>query len=403
MPLASYAITDENSKGRQYPIKKAQDRNEFERDFDRILHSGAHRKLRAKTQVFPHDAAGDIYRSRYDHSMEVCQIAKSISGGLGLNQHLAATLAICHDIGHAPFGHLGQDTLDELMSNHGGFEHNIQALRIVDILECPYFPEHEGLNLMFETRAGLLKHCSIENARSLGPIAERHLIGEQGSLESQVVDKSDAIAYVHADLEDAFVLGLLKPTDLFDAPGYMQAWERVKKEHPNFELPSNDSYQSKSRDEIRATKGIVRTIIREMLSHSLKDLKNNSEIRIKDSRIITPDDAKSYSEELIKFTDNQYKLHKDLKKYSRTNIYEHPQIDSNRQIQKQMVVDLFNAYTKDPREMSGNGVDPKEDFYRSLADYISGMTDRFAVMEHKRILEERPELIQKSRKNITYR
>jgi len=400
MSLASYAITDENSKGRQYPIKKAQDRDEFERDFDRILHSGAHRKLRAKTQVFPHDAAGDIYRSRYDHSMEVCQIAKSIAKGLGLNQHLAATLAICHDIGHAPFGHLGQDTLDELMKDHGGFEHNIQALRIVDKLESPYFPEHEGLNLMFETRAGLLKHCSTQNALLLGEVAERHLLGEQGSLESQVVDKSDAIAYVHADLEDAFVLGLLKPTQLFEAPGYILAWERVKKEHPNFELPSNDNYLNGSRDEIRATKGIVRTIIRDMFSYSLQNIKNNTAMRIRESGIITPDDAKSYKEELVQFTDSQYKLHKDLKKFSRTNIYEHPTIDSNRQIQKQMVIDLFNAYTKAPEEMSGNGVDPKEDFYRSLADHISGMTDRFAVMEHKRILEERPDLINNNKRRM---
>lgn len=393
MPLASYAITDENSKGRQYPIKKSSDRNEFERDYDRVLHSASHRKLRTKTQVFPHDAEGDIYRSRYDHSMEVCQIAKSLAKNLGLNQDLAATLAICHDIGHAPFGHLGQDTLDELMAEHGGFEHNVQALRIVDKLESPYYPEYEGLNLTYETRAGLLKHCSIENARILGPVANRHLIGEMGTLESQIVDKSDAIGYVHADFEDAFMLGVLKPTDLKEAPGYMQAWERVRKAHPSFDLPLNDNYLSGGRDEVRATRGIVRTIIRDMLSHSMNDLRMNSEMRIRDSGIITPDDAQAYREELIRFTDEQYKLHKDLKKYSKINIYEHPQIDSNRQIQKGMIIDLFNAYSADPSIITGNGLDPRESFFRSLADHISGMTDRFAVMEHKRISEERPDLI----------
>lgn len=393
MSLASYAITEHNSEGRQYEIDKPTDRNEFERDYDRVLHSGAHRKLRAKTQVFPHDAAGDIFRSRYDHSMEVCGIAKAVSNALNINQHLASTLAICHDIGHAPFGHLGQDTLDELMVNHGGFEHNVQALRIVDKLESPYYPLYEGLNLMFETRAGLLKHCSEENALILGPVAQRHLLGRQGSLESQVVDYADSMAYVHADLEDAFMLHILSPKELHDAPGYLEAWGRVQKRHPDFELPSNNDYMNGGREEIRKTRGIVRTIIRDMLSHSMNDLKSNSLMRIRESGIVTVDDVKGYHEELIRFSDNQFKLHKDLKRFSKANIYDNPIIDSNRQIQKQMIIDLFNAYSKDPSEMSGNGVDPKEDFYRSLADHISGMTDRFAVMEHKRILEERPELI----------
>lgn len=397
MKLASYAVTEHNTPGRQYEVTETFDRDPFQRDYTRVLHCSHMRLLRQKTQVFPSNAEGDKFRTRYDHSMEVDQNARAISRLLGLNEDLSGTLAIVHDLGHAPFGHLGQDTLNDLMKNHGGFEHNVQALRIVDKLENSYYPEHEGLNLMFASREGILKHCSIEDAIKIGHVASRHLPGQekQSFLESQVVDLSDAISYVHSDLEDAFVMRLLTMDKMKEAPGFMYAWEKLNTLKPNVYhmLPTDSMMDGKDRDASRYAEGTVKATIRMMLSKAIGDVSNNSRERIFDSNIKTHEDARNYHENLVRFTDEHYKMHRELKNFSRTFIYEHPRIDNVREVQKQILIDLFNAYEKDHSEMSGKGIDPKEDFHRSLADHISGMTDSFALREHERLLKNRPELM----------
>lgn len=397
MKLASYAVTEHNTQGRQYPVIETPDRDPFQRDYTRVLHCSHMRLLRQKTQVFPSNAEGDKFRTRYDHSMEVDQNARAISRMLGLNESLSGTLAIVHDLGHAPFGHLGQDTLNELMQNHGGFEHNVQALRIVDKLESPYYPEYEGLNLMFASREGILKHCSVEDAIRIGNVAARHLPGQlrQSFLESQVVDLSDAISYVHSDLEDAFTMRLLTMDKLKEAPGFMQSWDRIQKLKPSIYsvFPTDEMMDGNDRNASRYAEGVIKATIRGMLSKAINDVASNSRERIFDANIKTHEDARNYHENLVQFTDQHYKLHKDLKRFSKTFIYEHPRIDSVRDVQKQILVDLFNAYEKDHTEMSGKGVDPQESFHRSLADHISGMTDTFALKEHARLLENRPDLI----------
>lgn len=391
MALAKYAVSEKKSKGRQFKIEGAVDRNEFQRDFTRIIHCEAFRRLQNKTQVYPNHE-GDFFRTRLTHSLEVEQISRTVAKKLNLNEDLCAVLAIGHDLGHPPFGHLGQDALDELMKDHGGFEHNLQAVRLVDILESPYY-EHSGLNLMFESREGLLKHCSLENAQKLGDIAQRHLTGEQPPLEVNVVDICDAIAYVHADLEDAYAMKILSPSKLMEAPGYKEAWERVKVKYPHIEEPTDEQLLSKSSEILRKNEAAVKTIIREMLKYALKDLIVNSTKQIIKMDPQSVEDVRKCPEPLIVFSKEQFARHKALKVFSRKEIYNHPRVLEFRSNQEQIISDLFNAYLKEPELMSGKGLNVNESLHRNVADHISGMTDRFALSEHSALLEKRPDLI----------
>lgn len=391
MTLAKYAVSEENSKGREHDIDKPRDRNEFRRDFTRIIHSEAFRRLQNKTQVYPNHE-GDFFRTRMTHSLEVEQISRTVAQKLNLNEDLCAVLAIGHDLGHPPFGHRGQDVLDELMQNHGGFEHNLQAVRLVDFIESPYI-EHRGLNLMFETREGLLKHCSRANAEMLGDIAKRHLTGEQPPLEVNVVDICDAVAYVHADLEDAYSMGILSPSKLMEAPGYKEAWLRIKKKHPDLSEPTDDELLSKSSDVLRENEAKVKTIIRNMLEHSIDDLITHSSKQIQKINPQSVEDVRKCQEPIIVFSKEQYARHKALKEFSRHEIYYHERVDGFRTNQKQIISDLFNAYLKEPGLMSGKGLNKNESLHRNIADHISGMTDRYALSEHASLLEKRPDLI----------
>lgn len=391
MTLAKYAVSEETSKGRQHDIDKPRDRNEFRRDFTRIIHSEAFRRLQNKTQVYPNHE-GDFFRTRMTHSLEVEQISRTVAQKLSLNEDLCAVLAIGHDLGHPPFGHRGQDVLDELMQNYGGFEHNLQAVRLVDLIESPYI-EHRGLNLMFETREGLLKHCSRANAEMLGDIAKRHLTGEQPPLEVNVVDICDAVAYVHADLEDAYSMGILSPSKLMEAPGYKEAWLRIKKKHPDLSEPTDEELLSKSSEVLRQNEAKVKTIIRNMLEHSIDDLITHSLKQIKKINPQSVEDVRKCPEPIIVFSKEQYARHKALKEFSRHEIYYHERVDGFRTNQKQIISDLFNAYLKEPELMSGKGLNKNESLYRNIADHISGMTDRYALSEHALLLEKRPDLI----------
>lgn len=381
MPLAPYAVSEENSRGRQHQIPEATDRNAFARDYTRVLHSQALRRLQHKTQVFSSNE-GDLFRTRLTHSMEVEQVARSVAKQLGLNDDLCAVLALAHDLGHAPFGHMGQDILNELLKDHGGFEHNHQALRIVDELESPY-PEHAGLNLMFETREGLLKHCTQERARTLGDIAKRHLDGRAPTLEAQVVDLSDAIAYIHADLEDAFLMKLLSVEEMKEAPGYAEALIRIRQKNPDFKEPvasDLDHTRLLVRTQARAK---VQSVVREMMRHSIDDMISNSKLRIQAANPQTPDQARS-NPPLVGFSDGQQKLHTALRQFSRKRIYEHEEVVRVRGREREVLEELFRVYEHNPAAMDGYPLDDGEDLYRRLADHLSGMTDLRAHSEFRK-------------------
>lgn len=389
--LAPYATTETNSRGRRHATGPSGDRNEFQRDYSRIIHSRAFRRLQGKTQVFSSNLK-DMTRTRLTHSMEVEQLARSAARKLGLNEDLCGVLAIAHDIGHTPFGHMGQDTLEELMAGRGGFEHNLQALRIVDELESPYW-EHEGLNLMFETREGLLKHCTADRARLLDEVASRHLDGTSPPLETQLVDWCDAIAYLHADLEDAYNEGLLSAAQLHQAPGFMAAWERIQSRFPGADRPGDGAPATDARAK-REQRAIVREVVGEMLRSATADLVQATTERIAHHNPQSLDDVRALPP-LVGFSKEHRAQHAALKKFSRTHIYSHPDIAHVREEERAMLVSLFRAYEQDPSEMTGRGVEAGKDFHRSLCDHIAGMTDRFVSEEYKRLLEERPDLLRK--------
>lgn len=392
MPLAPYATTDQNSRGRIYSIPEATDRNAFARDYTRVLHSQALRRLQHKTQVFS-STEGDLFRTRLTHSMEVEQISRSCARQLGLNEDLCAVLALGHDLGHAPFGHMGQDVLNSLLKEHGGFEHNHQALRIVDELESPY-PEHHGLNLMFETREGLLKHCTQERARRLGEVARRHLDGRQPLLEAQVVDTSDAIAYVHADLEDAFLMGLLDCEEIKQAPGYREAMVRIQQKGVRY--PEARDFQDANPEIRRRAQATVQSVVREMMRHSIDDMVAQSKLNIESANPKSPEDAR-IGPALVSFSPTQRKLHCALRKFSHENIYAHAHVVNVRKNEEKILRGLFQAYEKAPEEMDGYPLGKEENLYRRLADHLSGLTDLRAHKEYERILRDRPELIEEQR------
>ena len=384
MEKALYAVTEKNSRGREYEERDDSSRNDFQRDYTRIIHTEAFRRMQHKTQVFG-AMTGDIFRTRLTHSIEVEQLARSVARSLGLNEDLAGVLAVSHDIGHAPFGHTGQDVLEELMKDHGGFEHNWQAVRIVTKLEGPYL-EHPGLNLMFETREGLLKHCSKERAGILGDLAIRHIEGKSPPLEAQLVDWCDAISYVHADLEDAFFMGVISFQKMSEAPGFTAAHDRIKMagvDGVKYEMVEGGDA---CREEIVNNKKVVKSILREMRRVAMEDLISSSRGRIARAKVKSLDDVRNASP-LIGFSEQFLAEHKKLKRFSREFIYNHTSVRTARVRQESALRDLFATYLENPEEMSGVGMDCGEGVYRSVADHIAGMTDRYALSEHARLLK----------------
>ena len=369
--LAVYAASDETSRGRRIPEPAAPYRSVFQRDRDRILHSSAFRRLLYKTQVFV-NYEGDMYRTRLTHSLEVAQIGRTIAGALALNEALVEAISLAHDLGHTPFGHAGQDTLNACMAEFGGFEHNLQSLRVVDELEERY-AGFDGLNLTFETREGILKHCSAKNARVLGDVGERFLKREQPGLEAQLVNLADAIAYNHHDVDDGLRAGLLSVDQLREEPLFSHCYDAVLEGHPDI-------------DDNR----IVPETIRRMIDRVVTDVIDATRKRLSESAPDSIDDVRRQSRPLVGFGETINAEHQSLKRFLMINLYKHERVRKMTERAKATVTELFRHYFAIPGDMpnefalAANAGDESERA-RIVADYIAGMTDRYALKEHGRL------------------
>lgn len=373
--IATYAAKVETSLGRQYPEAKPTFRTEYQRDRDRIIHSTGFRRLEYKTQVFVNHE-GDLYRTRLTHSIEVAQIARSIARTLEINEDLTEAIALAHDLGHTPFGHAGQDALNACMKPFGGFEHNLQSLRVVDHLETKY-AEFPGLNLTFETREGLLKHCALKNAKELGPVAKRFLDKTQPSLEAQLTNISDQIAYNNHDIDDGIRSGLITVEQLRETDLFAVHFDQVKWKYPDL-------------DENRS----VHETIRRMIGEQVVDLVTTSRTNIKDAGIKTIDDVRAHSDSLIRFSDEMFTQSRLMKKFLRENLYFHHKVYRMTRKAHHIIESLFEAFINDvrllPPEHQAYAKDAKlsggeTEYARVVADYIAGMTDRFAIKEYDRL------------------
>lgn len=401
---ATYSVTEENSLGRVFlhsdrpnALPTAFDfdlRSAFERDKDRILYSNAFRRLDAKTQVFDNSLGprGHYYRTRLTHSLEVAQVAGLMARIFGVNKFLSEALALGHDIGHPPFGHEGQDILQKLMANHGGFEHNLQALRLVDYIEDT--KSYHGLNLMFETREGLLKHCSMDNARRLMTIdedafayrnnidkslinfdvlkkaSERHLLKQMPCLEAQITDEADAIAYTCGDLVDGFRSGLISlqqakfETQLIDL-----IYEQIKKKNPN--LP-----EDKIEDSIHS----------ELLTFLSHDVTIQTLQNIESKNIKTLMDIKTQSDYLVEFSPKVKEQFLELKRFLRKNMYQHPEVTKSRESATTIIESLFGYHLDNFDEIMPKKYQRIAEIdgrHRAVCDFVGGMTDSYAFNKYK--------------------
>ena len=365
--LASYAVVDGASRGRAVPEPRPEARSEFQRDRDRIVHSTAFRRLEYKTQVFVNHE-GDLFRTRLTHSIEVAQIARSIARALKLNDDLVEAIALAHDLGHTPFGHAGQDALNECMQAHGGFEHNLQSLRIVDRLEERY-GAFDGLNLMFETREGILKHCSPAKARELGELGRRFLDDRRPSLEAQICNLADEIAYNNHDVDDGLRSGLLTLEQLEGVSLFARHAAAADAEFPHI-----------------SGRRRVHETIRRMIGALVTDLLAESGRRIAVAAPQTLADV-SVAPPLIAFTDTMQSENRALKSFLREHLYQHYQVLRMTTKAQRIIHDLFNAFVADPRLLPPQyqAMAASESVERATADYIAGMTDRYSMKEHRRL------------------
>lgn len=373
--LAPYAANQQNSIGRRFSEPSCKTRTEFQRDRDRVIHSTAFRRLEYKTQVFINHE-GDLYRTRLTHSLEVAQIARSISRALHLNEDLTEAIALAHDLGHTAFGHAGQDALHECMKEFGGFEHNFQSLRVVDKLEEKY-PEYNGLNLMFETREGILKHCSQKNARDMGELGKRFIERTQPSLEAQLTNIADEIAYNNHDVDDGLRSGLitikqLREVELFDRH-YLDVNKRFS------ELT-----------EKRKTHEVIRRIINQLISDLITQTLQNLER----TQVSSIDDVRKLNTALVSFSPEVKQKNAKLKLFLNKNLYQHQQVHQMSASAKQIISDLFEQFVNNPNllpdEHQKKAIIKKQisgptGLRRVVADYIAGMTDRYAQAEHSRV------------------
>jgi len=373
--LAPWASHPSQTRGRRHAEPPAPTRNAFQRDRDRIVHSTAFRRLVYKTQVFLNHE-GDLFRTRLTHSLEVAQLGRSIARALGLNEDLVEAIALAHDLGHTPFGHAGQDALHECMEAHGGFEHNLQSLRVVDQLEERY-PAFDGLNLSFETREGILKHCSRSNAQAIeaaepGGVARRFLDRTQPSLEAQLCNLADAIAYNAHDIDDGVRSGLLSLDQMQEVPLFDRYRQQSLAEHPQLaDKPRRWLYES----------------TRRMLSDQVYDVIDTTRAAIHAAGVQTADEARRAGP-LVRFSSDMHAQSAQLKKFLFASLYRHPQVTDRMGQAKQAVRELFDAYLAQPTEMRPEFA-RREDRHRAVADYIAGMTDRFALREHERLTGRR--------------
>ncbi|HKO68850.1 MAG TPA: deoxyguanosinetriphosphate triphosphohydrolase [Burkholderiaceae bacterium] len=364
--LAPYAAHPSRSRGRLYPEADPTTRTQFQRDRDRIIHSAAFRRLEYKTQVFVNHE-GDLFRTRLTHSLEVAQIGRAVACNLRLNEDLVETIALAHDLGHTPFGHAGQDALNECMRPHGGFEHNLQSLRVVDVLEERY-AAFDGLNLTFEAREGILKHCSTKNARELGEVGKRFLTKQQPSFEAQVANIADEIAYSNHDIDDGLRSGLLQLSQLEQVPLFARHVRIVRAEYPTL-----------------VERRMIHETVRRMINALVVDLTEESRRRI---AAAAPADIDAVREApmLAAFSASMRAEADELKAFLHDHLYRHYRVMRMSAKARRIVTDLFNAFVEEPRLLPSDhqkraGVAAP----RAIADYVAGMTDRYAIKEHRRL------------------
>ena len=375
LALAPYAASDAASRGRRYPEPRPSYRGDYQRDRDRIIHCAAFRRLEYKTQVFVNHE-GDLFRTRLTHSIEVAQIGRSIARALSLNEDLTEAISLAHDLGHTPFGHTGQDALNECMREHGGFEHNLQSLRVVDVLEERY-AEFPGLNLTFETREGILKHCSVKNARTLGELGERFIHKRQPGLEAQVANLADEIAYNNHDVDDGLRSGLLDPGALEQVDLFARPYREVSGRYPDLPVRRR-----------------VHETIRRMIDRVVTDLIENSRRLIQDARVNDIDQVRQFAGALIDYSAPVREQTYALKQFLRQGLYAHERVKQMSAKATNVIRELFDAFRQEPRLLppqyqdrlrqaeSGEGARAAA---RVIADYIAGMTDRYAIREHARL------------------
>jgi len=375
--LASYAATESSSRGRLHREESHPYRAEFQRDRDRIIHSTAFRRLVYKTQVFVNHE-GDLYRTRLTHSLEVAQIARTVAAQLGLNEQLVEAICLAHDLGHTPFGHAGQDSLNRCMREFGGFEHNLQSLRVVDELEDKYaaFP---GLNLCFETREGILKHCSRRNARELGDLGRRFVEGTQPGLEAQLANLADAIAYNNHDVDDGLRAGLLKIDELCEVRLFGDCHQDVVSRYPKI-----------------SRRAVIHETVRGMINQIVSDLLMQTRQNIAAASPADIDEVRALSRPLIGFSEQVYAGHRELKSFLNRKLYRHERVLEMTKRADSVVAGLFSLYFADPKAMPKEHGDRAESLEvrlgeagraRAVADYVAGMTDRYALSAYQRLID----------------
>ncbi|HHH35689.1 MAG TPA: deoxyguanosinetriphosphate triphosphohydrolase [Gammaproteobacteria bacterium] len=374
-PLAPYAASPATSRGRRHPEAAPAYRSEYQRDRDRIVHSSAFRRLEYKTQVFVNHE-GDMYRTRLTHSLEVAQIGRSVARALGLNEDLTESIALAHDLGHTPFGHAGQDALNRCMKDYGGFEHNLQSLRVVDELEERY-AEFNGLNLTYETREGILKHCSPRIAPALGELGERFLAGRQPGLEAQLANLADEIAYNNHDVDDGLRAGLITIEQLCGVRLFREQYETVCRSHPSL-----------------TGRRVIHETVRRMINRQVTDLVESSRRRLEAAAPADIEAVRAASAPLVGFSEEMAAMNLELKRFLRQALYRHYRVRRMSAKAERIVADLFEAFLDDPALMppahqekshiaeEADGIAGRA---RVVADYVAGMTDRFAIGEHERL------------------
>ncbi|RVU47425.1 deoxyguanosinetriphosphate triphosphohydrolase [Rubrivivax rivuli] len=374
--LAPWASDPRRTRGRRVAEPPSPPRHEHQRDRDRIVHSTAFRRLVYKTQVFLNHE-GDLFRTRLTHSLEVAQLGRSMARALRLNEDLVEAIALAHDLGHTPFGHAGQDALHACMQAHGGFEHNLQSLRVVDALEVRY-PAFDGLNLCFETREGILKHCSPRNAQRLvaaepGGPAQRFIDGTRPSLEAQLVNLADEMAYNAHDIDDGVRSGLITLQQLGEVPVFAQWRDEVLTEHPQLGEQGG--------------RRLLFETLRRLLSAQVGDLITQTSTLLAEAE---PADAAAVRQlpALVALSPALQAQNAALKRFLFRELYRHPQVVASTGLARTVVAELFEAYLAQPREMPADYLQA-DDQARAVADYIAGMTDRYALREHHRLTGRR--------------
>ncbi len=371
--LAAYAVSEANTWGRRYPEAAPAYRGEFQRDRDRIIHCAAFRRLEYKTQVFVNHE-GDLFRTRLTHSLEVAQLGRSVARALRLNEDLTEAISLAHDLGHTPFGHSGQHALNECMREYGGFEHNLQSLRVVDVLEERY-AEFPGLNLSFETREGILKHCSREKAKELGELGERFLENRQPSLEAQLANIADEIAYNNHDVDDGLRYGLIGIDQLMEVELFAREYAELERRYPDLTMRRR-----------------VHETVRHMINRVVVDLIEHTSEQLAAAKVQSVDDVRRAGRPLFAYSEDVATEVLRLKRFLRENLYSHYRVRRMSRKAAALIKELFDAFMKDPRllppqyqgKLPGRRDTPAQ-CARVIADYIAGMTDRYAIQEHARL------------------